>query len=535
MHKTIAKIWLLLLVSWTGGCTQAQNLTTAGGQGTVETVRPATSRLGINLGGIHDWMSELPFVNVFRSSRTWVSQKQGEKWGSGPVLDLDEHGWVKRLEAGTFAETPFLNVPSHHYPHGNYTFLYDGEGRVEVQGAGKIVESKPGRIVFELGPSDKFKTVRIMSTNPANYIRNIRILMPGTEATHQENPWNPVFVERWKNFNTIRFMDWMKTNNSHVKEWADRPKMDDATWTAKGVPLEMMIALSNQLNINPWFCMPHLASDDYVRRFAAQVKRDLKPGLKPYIEYSNEIWNSMFDQTKYSDEQGIALGFDDNAREAGFRFSAHRSVQIFKIWEEVYGGHEPFVRVIATQAANTNVTQHKLTFQDAYKSCDALATAPYFSWNIAPRNPNRPDDKLVAEEVVDWTPDQILDEVEKNRVPQSIEWMKKQKAFADQYKLEHIAYEGGQHVVGLRDAMRNEKLTKLLQQVNRSERMGELYKRYLDAWRDQGNGLFAIFSSVSPWRFSGSWGLLEFNDDTTPKYDAVMEWNQNNRLPTAPK
>ena len=58
----------------------------------------ATPRLGINLAGPADWMTELPFVDVFRTSRPWISQKRGASWGQGPELMLDEYGWVKRLQ-----------------------------------------------------------------------------------------------------------------------------------------------------------------------------------------------------------------------------------------------------------------------------------------------------------------------------------------------------------------------------------------------------------------------------------------------------
>ncbi len=54
--------------------------------------------LGMNLNGPADWNTELPFVDVFRLSRQWISQKKGQPWGKGPVLELDAQGWVKRLE-----------------------------------------------------------------------------------------------------------------------------------------------------------------------------------------------------------------------------------------------------------------------------------------------------------------------------------------------------------------------------------------------------------------------------------------------------
>ena len=59
----------------------------------------ASPRLGMNLNGPADWNTELPFVDVFRLSRSWISQKKDAPWGKGPEPTLDEHGWVKRLES----------------------------------------------------------------------------------------------------------------------------------------------------------------------------------------------------------------------------------------------------------------------------------------------------------------------------------------------------------------------------------------------------------------------------------------------------
>lgn len=492
--------------------------------------QPSQSRLGMNLAGVRDWGTELPFVDVFRTARVWASTRVGEKFGQGPALNLDEHGWVKSLEPSCIAETPFLNIGKTAYPPGIYTCTYEGEGEIRIRGATRVLEARPGRITFELSPADKFKTVQILSTNPANYIRNIHILMPGTEETYKKEPFNPVFLSRWKGFNTFRFMDWMDTNNSEIKEWSDRPKMEDATWTDNGVPLEMMIELCNRTGINPWFCMPHQASDDYVRQFALQVKRDLKPGLKVYIEYSNEIWNSMFAQTKFSNARGVELGFApaDKAWEGGWRYSAFRSVQIFKIWEEVFGGRDRLVRVMATQSVSANVSENKLSFQDAYKYCDALATAPYFGPMIPVKNDKQPE--LTADKVATWTADQLLDYAEQNEFTKSIESMKKQKAIAAKYGLTLVAYEGGQHMVGLREATKNEALNNLFYATNRHERMGQIYQRYLDAWRETGGGMFCLFSSVSTWGRSGSWGLLENQTESTPKYEAVMQWNRENAV-----
>jgi hypothetical protein len=53
---------------------------------------PALSRLGMNLNGPADWNTEYPFVDVFRLSRQWISQKTGAGWGKGPALSQHYKG-----------------------------------------------------------------------------------------------------------------------------------------------------------------------------------------------------------------------------------------------------------------------------------------------------------------------------------------------------------------------------------------------------------------------------------------------------------
>jgi hypothetical protein len=479
----------------------------------------AKNRLGINLAGPSDSSSEMPFTDVFRLSRQWISQRKGEAWGKGPALDLDERGWIKRLEPGCYAETPLCTLRPNRFPGGEYVCLYDGDGKIEFNNIKREVGREKGRIVFEPNPEKGGFFLRIMETDIANPIRNIRVLLPGFEKTYKTEPFNPVFLARWKNMNTLRFMDWMKTNGSKIKEWNDRPKMDDATWTRSGVPVETMVELCNRQKIHPWFSMPHLASDDYVRQFAKQVKAMLDPSLTVYIEYSNEVWNSQFEQTRYANAEGQKRGYSDKAWEAGWRFSGVRSVEMFKIWEEVYGGRERLVRVIAGQSANPTVTREKIAFQDVAKSCDAIAIAPYISLNLGPTT--KPD----AETVSGWTVEQILEQLQNVELPDAVSAMQKNRDIANRYKLRLLCYEAGQHAVGVRGGENNEKLTALLMTANRHERMGQIYDSYLNAWKDTGGGdLMCLFSSVGGWTKWGSWGLIEYNGDDTPKYRATLRW-----------
>ena len=56
-----------------------------------------------------------------------------------------------------------------------------------------------------------------------------------------------------------------------------------------GASLEVMVALANALDADPWFNMPHQADDTFVRNFATYVRQHLEPGRKVYVEWANEV------------------------------------------------------------------------------------------------------------------------------------------------------------------------------------------------------------------------------------------------------
>lgn len=490
----------------------------------VEKPKPAP-RLGMNLNGPADWNTELPFVDVFRFSRPWISQKKDAPWGRGPKLDLDEHGWVKRLEPDCWAETPLCTIEGGHYPGGRYTVLYEGKGRLGFWGAASVASRREGRVLIDVDPSKGAIWLRLLETDPRDPVRDIRVIPPGFEKTYRDRPFHPVFLERWKGIACFRFMDWMQTNGSPIRAWADRPKPEDATWSEKGVPVELMVALCNHQKADAWFCMPHQADDDYVRHFARQVKERLAPDLHVYIEYSNEVWNNMFPQTRYSQDKARELGIGPEERpwEGGGKYYARRSVEIFSIWEDVFGGTERLVRVLAWQAGNTWWMENIiLPFDEAWKSADALAIAPYMGMNVPPQG-----DGLTADEVAGWTVDKVLDHLEQKALPKSIEAIRATKGVADKYGLLLLAYEGGQHMVGVGGGENNDTMTRLFHQANAHPRMGKIYTRYFDAWTEAGGDLFCYFSSVGRWSKWGSWGILQYTDEDprrAPKFMATMEW-----------
>jgi hypothetical protein len=479
----------------------------------------------MNLSGPADYNTEQPFVDVFRFSRPWISQKEGSPWGQGPALDLDEHGWVKRLGTGCSAETILCTIEGGHYPSGRYTVLYEGEGKLTASNAGAVVSQEPGRLVLDVDAKKGSIFLKIQETNPQNYVRNIHALMPGFEATYPTDPFRPEFLNRWQGMACLRFMDWMQTNNSTIREWTARPRPEDATFSEKGVAVEVMVDLCNRLKADAWFCMPHQADDTYVRNFAQVVKDRLDPGLHVYIEYSNEVWNSMFQQTQYSIEKGkeLGLGAPERPWEGGGMYYARRSVEIFKIWEEVFGGRDRLVRVLAWQAGNTWWMENILLSDPATApQVDAMAIAPYLGFSIP-----QSGDGLTAAVVSGWSLDQLFAHLNSTVLPVSVKAMQDTLGVAKKHGFRMLAYEGGQHLVGVAGGENNDTMTHLFQAANADPRMGPLYDLYYKAWSDAEGGLFCYFASVDSWSKWGSWGIFQYTDENpaqSPKFMATMRW-----------
>jgi hypothetical protein len=105
--------------------------------------------------------------------------------------------------------------------------------------------------------------------------------------------------------------------------------------------------------------------------------------------------------------------------------------------------------------------------------------------------------------------------------------MKVHEKIADRHGLRLIAEGAGQHFVGVMGAENNDAVTRLLITANRDPRMGEIYRRYYQAWTEAGGDLICHFSSVAGSSKWGSWGLLESWDSDprrSPKFIETMRW-----------
>jgi len=113
---------------------------------TTNSIQAQQLKLGTNLAAVNDYSPQLPFVDIFKSSREWFTQCQvgsdpgctsNNSWDTGEsaLLDLDTVGWVRSLPGRSAAPVftsaaTYWDLPTQ-FPGGTYIVLYAGEGTIE--------------------------------------------------------------------------------------------------------------------------------------------------------------------------------------------------------------------------------------------------------------------------------------------------------------------------------------------------------------------------------------------------------------------
>jgi hypothetical protein len=490
------------------------------------------SRMGINMSSVNEYNTDQPLKDLFKTARPWIVNSNPNETPSRR-LSYDANGWVASLngEPSATAYVMLSETPAEVYEMGQYVLLYEGSGTIAFEGAGVTrVSSAPGRIVYNVSPQPGNRWISITAVTPNNYIRNIRLLPVIYEADYQTNPWRPYVLSHWTRFKTLRFMDWMNTNNSSQTSWSQRTTRSWYTYNDRsGVPLELIVDLCNRLHTDAWICVPHQANDDYVTQMARLLRGSLASDLKIYVEYSNECWNYMFTQANYCQENGRTTYSNiSDSYERHIRWYSRRCVQIYDIFEREFGGTSRLVRVLGGQQGNSWGLQVMFEHENARNKVDAFAIAPYFGHEYACAK---------YQQVLSWTLPQFFNDIRTSALSTAWQGVQDCINYARSVNKPMFAYEGGQHFTGQFDCngtntFDNAALTQKFIAANLSPDMGGVYTMDLDRWRSMGGGMYCAFASLTEYTHWGCWGLLRYpkqNPASAPKYQAILNWINNNQ------
>ena len=480
---------------------------------------PGRMPLGTNVAGPDDWSTEVPFADVFMTTRRWFSGSRAS-WQDQRTLDLDERGWVRSLQPGQIARTLLYFPPAGmiaRYPTGSYLFQWSGSGTIETTSNISRTAVGPGQEIWDVSSPSGGLGIFITATDPRDPVRDMHLWLPGSGPA--SDTFNPVFVDRIRNYRVIRFLNWDLGQNAQEYRpvtWAQRPRTDDARGNVRGVPVEVQVDLANLLGADAWFNIPHTADDDYVRQFAVAVRDRLDPDLKVYVEHSDEIWNYVYPVAAYSRERGQALGLATDPDRAALYYNSLRSMRIFEIFADVFS-RERLVRVLASQFGNPWVSEQQLDFRDTAAHTDVLAVAPYFGIR-------RP--QLAA--AASYSLDRLFTELRDRTLPEVRGMMERNVEIARRHGVGLVAYEGGQNLVAM--GPDRARLAPLFLAANRDPRMADLYDRYLRDWNEVVGTTFVHLANCfahGGQGGSGYFGSLEYIDQPRGeayKYDALQRW-----------
>lgn len=127
----------------------------------------------------------------------------------------------------------------------------------------------------------------------------LKVILPGHTASWAAgNVWNADYLTFRAGLggSVLRTMDWTQASWSIETDWVDRTTATKVSLFSnivglQVIPYELCIDLANRTGADPWICLPHRATSDYVTQFGTLVASTLSPSRRLWLEHGNEIWN----------------------------------------------------------------------------------------------------------------------------------------------------------------------------------------------------------------------------------------------------
>lgn len=474
------------------------------GNGVKLTSKP---RIGINLEDPSYYMEEVPFVDLGKVISHWNSSSGG-LYNNGLTLPINVNGYP----SGTF---PFnhqamfqINMGSGH-PPGYYNVRWLPTG-VAVS----VDNATPNSFTFLKGTG----AVHAQLIRVGSGITYLGITRSGDPFTDNDQIFQEPFLRRCRNYEAIRFMNWLNTNTDRVVTWENRVPSGyytNSITNGSGAAIEYMIDLCNQAQTDMWFCVHHKATNDYIIKVAELIKGRLKPGLKVYLEHSNEVWNGAFPQFAYSTGVGVGpTGIADTYARA-FAWHVARTATAAQIFKA--SGIDT-VSVLGVHVANPGFTNFAVGQGVVISgNIDAFAIGPYLG-NTFYNLPHVVSG--VKAYGVQWTLGELWRDLYQQR-QYLRQWMDNCRTYGKQL----VAYEAGQHLAISTAQQSDLALWQAFIDANRHPGMYDIYRAFLQMWHEEtDNSLIMLFNSCQHYDQYGNWGLMEYdNQPDAPKYRAVMD------------
>lgn len=431
----------------------------------------------------------------------------------------------------------------------NHTLKWDGTGVSDVTfGSGVTNISKNiagGTVTF-----DGYNFINMaLDTGVEDMPTNIRIYETAMESELESGKYlDSRFKDYCKRWDFLRLLSVVSTNDSDLTKFNQWCDTGDAVWgdfpnasgRKSGWPIKVIAELGNDTDRTLWVTVPHQITDSGCTDLASALNTNLtRSGLKLIVEYTNEYWNTDFEQWQYTTDQAAAdTGTSDQDEWYGYR-----AAQIMDIFRTVFGSSSGSVwrGLLAGQLPNTGVDlddmingANKYVGEDTGISALTdlfyyLSTSNYFG-NTVGRALSQGSSTLnglamarfalegqefynekIKEITIDTGTDTFYGTTWGNHNARRANW-DVGKSKADGAGLEYIAYEGGTHwLIGnpLNVNNQGEIWGPLLNGrnvlFNESHQAAVAYDQIFQDWVDN-YGTPCQFLSMSAYGIGGCWG-----------------------------
>jgi hypothetical protein len=521
--------------------------------------------LGTNLDGASYWSSGLPYLDLTRQAGHWLVQGDGS-WDTGEPVEVDARGFPTFIPFDRSLGLIITREVTPPLRQAEYRVRYDGTAEIKGMLGTVVAKGEQPGEYRALSADDGSLHFSFGRTAGGSAVRSLQVVRADrAEALDRGQSFNPEWLPHLRPFSSLRFMDWMNTNGlfgpdgEAVKwveghgfdvaerplRWVDRPRPDDVRWN-RGVPVEVMVALVNELGADPWFNMPINATDDYVRGFATYVRRHIHPRATIRVELSNEVWNGIFPQSAYARARAREMWGEEAD---GLEWYGRRTAEIGRIWNEVFDeperGPAGRVRIVyGTQFAwkgRESAGLETRRWRDA--DGEHVRAADFFDeYAITGYYDAEFGSEERSGQLKGWwsQPDggyaRALEELRRYIDERNAPLYRYHSAAARRYGLNLVTYESGYGEappVRLRD---DKAFVDFLIELQRRPEIEELELRNAKAFRDAGGCLFSNFGLVgAPGRY-GSWSALEHvGQATSPRYRALLKLAGEARRTSAPQ
>lgn len=390
-------------------------------------------------------------------------------------------------------------------------------------------------------------TRRTPESVAADGVTEVQLFRPGY-ATDGSAVFTTEFIAAMQKFNVIRTMDFSQANLNPNEAWADRTKIDFLGNTdIKGQSWELMILLANAANRDLWINVPVKANDAYIDKLAklfrygsdgsepytsvqaSPVYPPLNPGLKVYVEYGNEIWNTgpgfsgfgwcldYANANRLNTSHPIAYdGAVTDQWLALRRWVAYRSAAISLAFRAVFGDAAMMSRVrpiLSTQVGNANnYLRDGLLWADGYHgNVGSLwyggGGAAYFPTDTEPTD----TEPATMTAYFAGLPSALF----ATRVATDTTWV-------NGFGLKNIAYEGGPDpggspLGGISGSV------ELCYAYSNDPRMKDRMQVAHNTWVANGGDMLVcyIYSGPAPWSFTNGVSGAVVSDTTSIKMQAI--------------